>query len=506
MATNVQIMVRDDFCVESRPDPCAMVIFGISGDVSKRKVLPSLFGLFERGLLPNHFSLIGFARSEFSPESFAALVREAVLAAHPGADQDKIGQFLRACRYIQGDYSKSGDYDRLRYILAEQAGSSGGNRLFYVALPPQLYKVVPANLKAAGLLEQGPDSKPWSRVIFEKPFGRDLATALELDSDLAATLAPDQIYRIDHYLGKETVQSILMLRFANTIFEPIWNRRYIEHIQITAAETLGVESRGAYYDQAGCLRDMFQNHMLQLLALVTMEPPISFLPEDIRDERLKLLTSIRPFSQADIRRHVVRGQYSASYDRTLPSYRREDSVPDNSDTETFVAARLRVDNWRWQGVPFYLRSGKRLAAKNTEIAVTFRSIPHSVFPGMAPEDMPPNILVIKIQPEEGMLMTFQAKKPGPKWCMSTLSMTFNYKEVFGINPPESYERLLLDAMLGDQTLFWGRGEVKAAWSLITPILDLWREDPKACPLRTYRSGSWGPVAASHVIAPYCWRN
>ena len=501
-----QVKVRDDFCVESRPDSCSMVIFGVSGDVSKRKVLPSLFGLYSRGLLPEGFTIIGFARSDLRGDFFKEMIHQAVIEAYPGAQEQTIRDFLGLCSYLRGDYAVPDDYKRLAGELSGCPLRTEGNRLFYVALPPHLYNVVPEQLKGAGLLKQGQGGRPWARMIFEKPFGRDLDSALELDSKLAKAMEPDQIYRIDHYMGKETVQSILMLRFANAIFEPLWNRLHISHVQITAAETLGMESRGAYYDQAGCLRDMFQNHMLQLLTLVAMEPPISFLPEDVRDERLKLLKSIRPFSSADISSCVVRGQYGADAEGLHPAYRREKFVPEDSVTETYVAARLMVDNWRWRGVPLFLRSGKRLAAKKTEIAVFFRNIPHSVFPGIAPEDMPQNTLVLQIQPEEGINMSFQAKKTGPKWCMSTLSMSFDYREIFGINPPESYERLLMDAMLGDQTLFWRREEVRAAWSLIMPVLDYWATDPEDNPLYIYPGGSWGPTWAKAIISPYAWRD
>jgi len=498
------VSVREDFCIETRPDTCGLIIFGASGDLAQRKLIPALFGLYLRRLLPDRFYMLGFARSDMGPGGFQKRVGRALDHSHPDADPEEVRGFLELCRYVAGDYDDPEAYELLSSGCSEcdQDFDSGGNRLFYLALPPRLHAVVVDRLAEAGLTGEGPGGWPWSRVVIEKPFGRDLASALELDDRLARVLKPGQIYRMDHYLGKETVQSILMFRFANLIFEPLWNRRYIDHVQITVAEGLGVEHRGAYYEGAGLLRDMFQNHMLQLLSLVAMEPPTSFESERVRDEKVKLLRSIRPWPPDELGRWLVRGQYGPGRldGADLPGYRQEPEVAPDSRVETFVAAKLMVDNWRWQGVPFYLRSGKRLAAKVSEIAIIFKHVPHSMFGLLSPDQVPANALVLNVQPEEGVSLLIQAKQPGPKSCMSSLALSFNYRQVFGLEPPEAYERLLLDCMLGDQTLFWRRDGVEAAWSLITPVLESWAEEPDCCPLEAYPAGSWGPAGAERLLA------
>lgn len=490
-------------CAETPAENCGIVVFGASGDLVQRKLIPALYGLYRRNLLPPRFYILGFARSEMSDETFRERMRESILSTHGQEPADRLNTFLGMCRYASGDYNQLGDYEQLasRCSVCDADFDSSGNRLFYLALPPELHPSVVERLSEAGLTGEGRDGRPWARVVFEKPFGHDLASAQALDRRLTKTLNPAQIFRMDHYLGKETVQSILMFRFANAIFEPLWNRRYIDHIQITTAESIGVEHRGGYYDHAGCLRDMFQNHMMQLLAITAMEPPTSFQAERVLEERTKLMRAIRPWPVDDLGNWIVRGQYAAnpSAAASLPHYTMEKGVSPHSTTETYVAAKLLIDNWRWQGVPFMLRSGKGLHRKVSEIAVTFKRVPHPMFGMTSKSQMPANVLVLKIQPDEGIDLTIQTKQPGPKSCMSSMALSFKYQEVFGITPPNAYERLLLDCMQGDRTLFWSSEGVEAAWQLIDPVLKTWRDQPQVCPLHAYPAGSWGPDAADTLI-------
>ncbi|MFV0421920.1 glucose-6-phosphate dehydrogenase [Oleidesulfovibrio sp.] len=502
-SADTHVTIGKAMCEETPPEPCGIVIFGASGDLVARKLLPALFGLYRRNLLPERFFVLGFARTPMTDEEFRTRVRDCILSAHPEGVEE-LDEFLALCRYTHGEYDDPEAYADLALCSSECALDyhAADNLLFYLALPPQLHAVTVRHLYNAGLTKEGDDGHPWRRVVFEKPFGHDLASALKLDDTLCSMLRQEQIFRMDHYLGKETVQSILMFRFANAIFEPLWNRSYIDHVQITVAESLGVEHRSAYYDNAGCLRDMFQNHMMQMLALVAMEPPTSFDSERVRDERVKLLHSIRPWSKDEICSSVVRAQYGAGIKADgspLKAYLDEPGIAPRSSTETYVAAKLFIDNWRWQGVPFFLRSGKRMPRKVSEIAVTFRRVPHSMFGMHSKAEMPANVLILKIQPEEGIDLHIQAKQPGPKSCMSTMTLAFKYHEIFGINPPDAYERLLLDCMLGDRTLFWSREGVEAAWQLITPILETWRDTPEASPLLHYPAGSWGPDASARLI-------
>ena len=459
-------------CVESSAPACGLVVFGASGDLTKRKLIPALGNLFKRGLLGNGFFCLGCGRKKLSDENFRKIAAEAI----KDIPVKQKTNFLNSFYYVSGDYNDRNFYDDIKKRFAElgKKASKNSGRIFYFSLPPALYPDVVTNIGQAGLNKNGND---FVRLVVEKPFGKNLASATELNDCLSKWFGEEQIYRIDHYLGKETVQNILMFRFANSIFEPIWNRNYIDHVQITIAESIGIESRGSYYDKSGALRDMFVNHMLSMVSLVAMEPPASFGAEHIRNEKVQLLQSIRPFSLEPWNEDIVKGQYAAgSIDgKNVIAYRQEADVEKDSKTETYIAARLFVDNWRWQGIPFYLRTGKRLTKRVTEIAITFKKVPHSMFASAGIEELPANTLVLKIQPKEGMSLFFEAKRPGPKLCIGTLEMDFNYAEIFGTDTPDAYERLLLDCMLGDQTLFTRIDDVKIAWGLIDNILKTWQK-------------------------------
>jgi glucose-6-phosphate 1-dehydrogenase len=487
-------------------DPSVLVIFGATGDLAKRKLLPALYNLNADGLLPDRFAVVGVARQEMTLDQYrekvSADLREFGTAPTGALDCEWLESRLA---YVHGEFGDPATFDRLRETLASIGDHDGPrNHQFYLATPPSLFGPIVQRLAAAGLVRE---DDGWRRVVVEKPFGHDLESARALNQLLAGALTEKQTYRIDHYLGKETVQNVMAFRFANGIFEPIWNRRYIDHVQITVAETVGVEDRGRYYDATGALRDMVQNHLFQLLALTAMEPPISFEADAVRDERVKVLNAIQVFDDERLRRDVVRGQYAAGEldadDGTgstkVPAYRDEPNVARGTTTETFVALALNVDSWRWAGVPFYLRTGKRLAARASEIVITFRRAPFSLFRDTPVEHLERNQLVIRVQPNEGIALRFAAKVPGQQVRLGAVKMDFSYADYFGLTPNTGYETLLYDAMTGDSTLFHRADIVEAGWRAVAPLLDAWA-GPGPAQVEPYFAGSWGPTGADTLIA------
>jgi glucose-6-phosphate 1-dehydrogenase len=484
------------------PEPATLVIFGATGDLTGRKLMPALYNLTLEGLLPGGFSVVGFARRPKTHYHFRSELKEAV-AKHSRTKplQTSVWDaFASNIYYCPSEFTAPDGYRDLATLLDKIESESGQrNRLYYLATPPNYYSEIAERLGEAGLVSS---DTGWTRIIVEKPFGRDLDSARELNRTLLSVFAEDQVYRIDHYLGKDTVQNILVFRFANGIFEPIWNRRYIDHVQITVAENIGIEGRGGYYDQAGVIRDIIQNHAMQLLALAAMEPPATFEPDAVRDEKVKVLRAVRPIPPGDAREFTVRGQYGPGVisGREVVGYREEERVAKDSSTETYLAMRLLIDNWRWSGVPFYIRSGKSLPKRVTEIAIVFRQPPLSLFPSTDGSRIDPNVLSITIQPDEGISLKFGSKVPGPQAALRIrpVEMDFRYGTSFGVAAPDAYERLLLDAMLGDATLFTRRDEVEAAWSFITPIVEGWtKSKPPRFP--NYEAGTWGPDEADEFI-------
>jgi glucose-6-phosphate 1-dehydrogenase len=481
-------------------DPCTVILFGASGDLAKRKVIPAMYDLAQHDSLGERYSIVGFARTPMTDESFRTTIGEAAktISEVGPIDPAKWNEFSSNLYYSAGEYGDPNSYAQLAKRLAEidKEKNLGGNRLFYLSTPPEVYPNIVEQLGRAGLAKpSNPNS--WVRIIIEKPFGRDLASARELNKIVLNVFEEKQVYRIDHYLGKDTVQNLLVLRFGNGIFEPLWNRNYVDHVQITAAETLGVERRGGFYETAGALRDMIQSHVLQLTSLTAVEPPASFDATAVRNEKLKVLQSIRPFNLEMVAQSVVRGQYAPGNvgGKKLAGYREEPGVSPSSRTETFVGMRVLIDNWRWAGVPFYLRTGKRLAKRTTEIMIQFRCAPHIVF---REREVEPNRLVLNIQPDEGISVSFGAKRPGTEMSIGNVTMNFSYREAFGGGSRSAYATLVNDCLRGDATLFDRGDSVEAAWSLVDPILDVWSA-ARTGTVPTYPAGTWGPKESDQLL-------
>jgi len=484
------------------PEPCAVVVFGASGDLAHRKLMPAFYNLALGAHLPGAFGVVGVAISDFDDEGFRKEMHEAVgKFSRIKPVQEEVWQdFADGMRYVKGGFDDPQTFVKLKAKLEEldHSRATRGNRLFYCATPPSTFPMILKGLKDAGLIYP-PNHPSFSRIVIEKPFGHDLASARALNKLVLEVLDERQVFRIDHYLGKETVQNLMVLRFANSIWEPLWNNKYVDHVEITAGEELGIEARGKYYEEAGIIRDMIQNHVLQLVTLTAMEPPVAFDADAVRDEKLKVLRAIRPIiGPEEVAQNVVVGQYVAGSvgGIDVPGYRQEANVAANSRMPTFVAFKLLINNWRWDGVPFYVRSGKRMPKRATEIAVHFKALPHSLFGDGATQ---PNVLVVRVQPEEGIALRFSAKVPGERYRPRTVSMDFRYGTAFGSASPEAYERLILDAMRGDQTLFTRKDEVEAAWKLVDQILKV-VESPESPRPHDYEAGSWGPSEAEALLA------
>lgn len=484
------------------PDPCILVIFGATGDLTARKLSPAIYNLGKEGLLPSQFACVGFARRDKNDEDFRSELHDDI-AEHSRLkpiDEEFWSNFSQHIFYHKSEFDDQDGYERLKQKLEEldQKIGTKGNRIFYLSVPPKHFPLIIGNLSKHGLIYPHEDKK-WSRVIIEKPFGRDLESAQELQNDIQQHLHESQIYRIDHYLGKETVQNIMVFRFANSIFESFWNYKHIDHVQITVAENIGIGTRGKFFEGEGLLRDVIQNHVMQLLSLVAMEPPVNLSANAIRDEKVKVLKSIRPFSEEDFKNWIIRGQYDKGYinGEEVVGYRQEENVDDKSVIETYVAMRLFIDNWRWADVPFYLRGGKRLPKRVTEIAIVFKDAPGVLFTEQGKNE--PNVLALRIQPDEGIAIKMNSKVPGPRGPIQPVKMDFRYSTYFGQSPPEAYERLIWECMLGDSTLFARTDEVTTSWKLLTPVLKYWESNPPK-DLPNYSSGTWGPESAEEMIA------
>ncbi|MDQ3668615.1 MAG: glucose-6-phosphate dehydrogenase [Acidobacteriota bacterium] len=481
-------------------EPCIVVIFGATGDLTRRKLLPALYRLAQQHLIPAEFAILGVSRQQISDQEYRGKMRAALseFGDEDTVDEAAWNSFAEGIFYIGGEFKDAEIYTIVKSRLKEidEQRETQGNRIFYLATAPEFFGLIANQLAQANLAR--PEGRPWTRIIVEKPFGHDLESARTLNIQLASVFEEQQIYRIDHYLGKETVQNLLVFRFANSIFEPLWNYQYIDQVQITNAEAIGVEGRGAYYEPAGALRDMMQNHVFQLVSLIAMDPPVSLDSDDVRDEKIRALKTVRPIPADRVDEYAVRGQYGPGQvlGETVIGYREEPGVDSSSATETFAVLKLKFDNWRWANVPFFLRSGKRLQKRVTEIAIHFREGPHRLF---TDSDAPlePNVLVIRIQPNEGITLRFGAKLPGQAMRIRWVNMDFRYGSSFGLKSPEAYERLLLDCMLGDSTLYARRDMVERGWEIVAPILEAWKKPALDFP--NYEAGSWGPPAASGLI-------
>jgi len=483
-------------------DPCILVIFGATGDLTARKLLPAIYNLAREGQLPSQFAVVGFARRDKSHDDFRAEMKEAIneFSRNKPVDETIWKNFEQQIFYHRSEFPDAEGYKSLDTFLKELDGRFGtkGNRVFYLSTQPRFFTTICENLAGANLIYPKGQS-PWSRLIIEKPFGHDVESAHALQKELLQYLAEEQIYRIDHYLGKETVQNLLVFRFANSLFESLWNNRYIDHVQITVGEDIGIGRRGAFWEEAGLLRDILQNHMMQLLSLVAMEPPSNLNADSIRDEKVKVLQALRPFREEDFKNSIVRGQYGPGFidGEPVKGYREEDNVDPNSFVETYAALRLFIDNWRWDGVPFYLRGGKRLPKRATEIAITFKHPPGVLFQEHGKQHEA-NVLTIRIQPDEGTALKINCKVPGPASPIQPVKMDFRYGSFFGMSPPEAYERLILDCMSGDSTLFAREDEVISSWEFLTPVLQRWQEEKPDC-FPNYQAGTWGPDLAEEMM-------
>lgn len=485
-------------------DNSALVIFGVTGDLTRRKLIPAIYELFNSNRIPGNIQIIGFARREWDDNHLKEVFMEAISTSSEKKNENgKVEQLFSNVKYIQSSFTEDSGYEELKVILKNQKIK---NVLFYLATPPESYEII---IEQIGSKKLSHFVSGWTRIVIEKPYGRDLLTAKNLEKLVHSVFDENQIYRIDHYLGKETVQNILVLRFANGIFEPLWNRQYVDHIQITVSETVGVGTRAGYYENSGVIRDMFQNHLMQLLALTAMEAPVGFTADCVRDEKVKVLRALRPYDAQGVLENTFRAQYTSGYieGKKVIGYKDEDGVARDSITETFLAARIFIDNWRWSGVPFYLRSGKRLPKRMTEIAIQFKQIPLSLFNWHNMAGDAPNVLVMKLQPDEGIKLTFGAKMPGHVNQISPVEMNFDYEESFDIKIPEAYVRLIQDALYGDATLFTRSDEVTSQWGFINRIIDGWKVDTRKY-LPVYEAGTWGPPGVDIFIKGdnRFWRN
>ena len=495
--------LREGLEQERVPDPSCLVIFGASGDLTQRKLIPALYSLAHDGLLPAGQTIVGFARPDYTDDAFRMAMREGCdkFARVRPVDEAVWANFAKGLFYIRGEFGDTDAYHRLNQKLQEcdRTRGTAGRRIYYLAVPPQFFPSICERLSAENMVSDPERGGPYTRVIIEKPFGHDLQSAKELNRVAVTTFRERQVFRIDHYLGKETVQNLLVLRFANGIFEPFWNRQYIDHLQFTVAESIGVEKRGGYFESAGITRDIIQNHLLQLVSLVGMEPPVAFEADAVRDEKVKVLRALREFPRGRESEAAVRGQYTdgSVLGEEAVAYRKEPNVNPQSNVETYSAMKVFVDNWRWADVPFYIRAGKRLPKRVTDISIHFRPAPYPLFRKVTNMRTRPNVLAIRIQPDEGISLRFDSKVPGPTVRTAPVTMEFRYATSFGAEPPEAYERLLLDTMLGDSTLFARRDEVETAWAWLDPLLRAWAADPR--PPEFYPAGTWGPEAADRLI-------
>src|SRR3954454_19047169 len=495
--------LREGLRLERVPDPCTLVLFGATGDLAHRKVVPALYQLWRTNLLPHEFSVVAIGRRPYDDESLRKDLRESLekFSRVLPLDEAAWRSFSQRIRYQRCDFDNPAAYDdlvgTLEAIDKEQGGY--GNHLFYLATQPSAFAEIVGQLGRVGLDHERHEGG-WRRIVIEKPFGHDLQSAIRLNREVGKVFRESQVYRIDHYLGKETVRNLLVFRFGNGIFEPIWNRRHVDHIQITVAESIGVENRGSFYEETGASRDVLQNHLLQLMSLVAMEPPATFEADPLRDEKVKVLRAIAEKSRREIDRDVVRGQYGSGWAaaKQVPGYRQEPEVDSQSETETYIAARLTIDDWRWSGIPFYLRMGKRLPKRATEIAIHFKEVPHRLFRDSA-TDPEPNLLAMRIQPDEGIMLRFGAKVPGLGVDIRNVTMDFTYGSAFQVDSPDAYETLILDALLGDASLFTRADEVEEAWSIVDPIIHAWAEE-EAPGFPNYEAGTWGPEAADDLLA------